>query len=262
MKSLSVRRRHPLALAVVLLIALVATGGLYAAFTARQPAQAATGAQSLAIKEGRALFITGCSSCHGLNAEGTSDAPTLVGAGAAAVDFQVGTGRMPATMQAQQIPQTKVQYSQPQIDQLAAYVASLGPGPAVPDASMYDPTDGSLAEGGDLFRTNCASCHNFAGQGGALTRGKFAPSLQGVDPKHIYQAMVTGPQSMPVFNDETLTPDEKRSIIAFVTHTTEEGNLGGNGLGRIGPVSEGIVVWIVGIGSLVLATVWIGARAS
>ncbi|MCI0686378.1 MAG: c-type cytochrome [Sporichthyaceae bacterium] len=262
MKSLSTRRRHPLALAAVLLVALAATGGLYAVFTtAGQPAQAAS-AQSLAIQEGKALFITSCSSCHGLNGEGSTDAPSLVGVGAAAVDFQVATGRMPATIQTQQIPQTKRVFTQAQIDQLAAYVASLGPGPAVPTEADYNPADGSMAEGGELFRTNCASCHNFAGAGGALTEGKYAASLAGADPKHIYEAMLTGPQSMPVFNDETLTPEEKRSIIAFVTNITEEGNPGGHGLGRIGPVSEGIVVWIVGIGALVGAAVWIGARAT
>lgn len=262
MKTLSARRRHPLALAAVLLTALVATGGLFAVFNASQPAQASASAQSLAIEEGKKLFTNSCSSCHGLDAEGTTDGPSLVGVGAAAVDFQVGTGRMPATVQSQQVPQTKVQFTQAEIDQLAAYVASLGPGPAVPEASEYDPAGGDVAAGGVLFRTNCASCHNFAGAGGALTRGKYAPPLADSTPKHIYQAMLTGPQSMPVFNDETLTPQEKRDVIAFVTGVTQEGNPGGHGLGRIGPVSEGLVVWIFGIGALVGAAVWIGARAS
>jgi len=261
-KSLSARRRHPLAPAALLLVALASTGGLYAAFSASQPAQAASSAQSLAIQEGRELFISSCSSCHGLNAEGTTDGPSLIGAGAAAVDFQVATGRMPATVEAQQIPATKQRFSQAEIDQLAAYVASLGPGPAVPDPAAYDPAGGSVAEGGELFRTNCASCHNFAGAGGALTQGKYAASLAGVHPKQIYQAMLTGPQSMPVFSDETLTPEEKRSIIAFVTSITTEGNPGGHGLGRVGPVTEGIVGWIVGIGALVGAAVWIGAKST
>lgn len=261
MKSLSARRRHPLALAALLLIALTFTGGLYAGFSSGPVAQAAS-SQSLAIQEGRELYLNSCSSCHGMNAEGTTDGPTLVGVGAAAVDFQVATGRMPATIEAQQIPQTKVRFTQAEIDQLAAYIASLGPGPAVPPPAEYDPSTGDLAQGGDLFRTNCASCHNFAGAGGALTRGKYAAALSGVDPKYIYEAMLTGPQSMPVFSDSTLTPEEKRSIIAFVTHITQEGNPGGQGLGRVGPVSEGIVVWIVGIGALVGAAVWIGAKAT
>jgi len=260
-KSLSARRRHPLALAALLLIALTSTGGLYAVFSSGPPAQAAS-SQSLAIQEGRQLYLNSCSSCHGLNAEGTTDGPTLVGVGAAAVDFQVATGRMPATVEYQQIPQTRPRFTQAQIDQLAAYIASLGPGPAVPEPPVYDPASGDLAQGGDLFRTNCASCHNFAGAGGALSRGKYAATLSGVDPKYIYEAMLTGPQSMPVFSDSTLTPEEKRSIIAFVTHITEEGNPGGHGLGRVGPVSEGIVVWIVGIGALVGAAVWIGAKAT
>ena len=261
MKSLSARRRHPLALAALLLIALTSTGGLYAVFSGRSPAQAAS-SQSLAIQEGRRLYLNSCSSCHGMNAEGTTDGPTLVGVGAAAVDFQVSTGRMPATVEVKQVPQTQVRFTRAEIDQLAAYIASLGPGPAVPAPPEYDPAGGNLAQGGDLFRTNCASCHNFAGAGGALTRGKYAATLSGVDPKYIYEAMLTGPQSMPVFSDGTVTPQEKRSIIAFVTHITQEGNPGGQGLGRVGPVSEGIVVWIVGIGALVGAAVWIGAKAT
>ena len=253
-------RRHPLAPLLALFVALTATGGLFALLSPGR--QAAASAQSLAIEEGRKLYVSGCSSCHGLNVEGTSDGPTLLGVGAAAVDFQVSTGRMPAAGPGVQVPRKRPVYTQAEVDQLAAYLASLAPGPAVPAASDYDTNGANVAEGGELFRTNCAACHNFVGSGGALTAGKYAPKLTGVDPKHMYEAMLTGPQSMPIFNDETITPDQKRDIIAFLDHMNREGSPGGANLGRIGPVSEGLLLWIVGIGGLVGVTVWLTARSS
>lgn len=130
MKKLSARRRHPLAAVVVLLLALAATGGLYAAFAPAGKAQADETSQSLAIDEGKKLYAVGCASCHGVGGQGTSDGPLLTGVGAAAVDFQVSTGRMPAQQPGPQVPKKKVIYDQKQTDQLAAYIASLGPGPA------------------------------------------------------------------------------------------------------------------------------------
>ena len=183
MKKLSARRRHPLAAVVVLLLALAATGGLYAAFAPADKAQADETAQSLAIDEGKKLYAVGCASCHGTGGQGSSDGPSLVGVGAAAVDFQVGTGRMPAQQPGAQVPKKKAIYSQAQIDQLAAYIASLGAGPTVPTEKQYSPDGADIAKGGELFRTNCAQCHNFTGEGGALTNGKFAPSLEGVSPE-------------------------------------------------------------------------------
>ncbi|NEE36836.1 c-type cytochrome, partial [Streptomyces sp. SID7982] len=192
MKKLSARRRHPLAAVVVLLLALAATGGLYAAFAPAGKAQADETAQSLAIEEGKKLYSVGCASCHGTGGQGTTDGPSLVGVGSAAVDFQVGTGRMPAQQPGAQVPKKKVIYSQAEIDQLAAYIASLGAGPVTPTDKQVDPAGADVANGGELFRTNCAQCHNFTGKGGALTEGKYAPDLEGVSPKHIYEAMQTG----------------------------------------------------------------------
>jgi ubiquinol-cytochrome c reductase cytochrome c subunit len=258
--SLTARRRHPFAAFVVLLLALGVTGVVYGAFAPARSAEAAAADTPGNLEAGKKLFITNCSSCHGLTGQGTSDGPSLIGVGAAAVDFQVGTGRMPAARPEPQMPRKPVQFAQPQIDDLSAFVASLGPGPSVPEASQYDATDGDLAKGGDLFRTNCAACHNFAGQGGALTRGKYAPDLKSTTPRHLYEAMQTGPQAMPVFNDNTMPPEQKRAIIAFVRHTVTETNDGGLNLGRIGPVSEGLFLWTFGLGILIAVAVWIGAK--
>ncbi|MFI8432457.1 c-type cytochrome [Streptomyces sp. NPDC079020] len=264
MKKLSARRRHPLAAIVVLLLALAATGGLYAAFAPAGKAQADETAQSLAIEEGKKLYSVGCASCHGAGGQGTTDGPQLVGVGSAAVDFQVGTGRMPAQQPGAQVPKKKVIYTQAEIDQLAAYVASLGAGPITPTEKQVDPAGADVANGGDLFRTNCAQCHNFTGEGGALTHGKYAPTLEGVSPKHIYEAMQTGPQSMPSFPDTTMPEQEKKDIIAYIktVNGSESENPGGLSLGGLGPVSEGLFAWIFGLGALIAVAVWVAAHTA
>ncbi|MFE0472997.1 MULTISPECIES: cytochrome bc1 complex diheme cytochrome c subunit [Streptomyces] len=265
MKKLSARRRHPMAALVVLLLALACTGGLYAAFAPASKAQADESAQSLTIEEGKKLYSVGCASCHGTGGQGTSDGPSLVGVGAASVDFQVGTGRMPAaTSQGPQVPKKKNIYTQAEIDQLAAYIASLGAGPAVPTEDQYSPEGADIAKGGELFRTNCAQCHNFTGKGGALTHGKYAPSLEGVSEKHIYEAMQTGPQNMPSFPDTTLSEKNKKDIIAYLDAVNSEQteSPGGLELGGLGPVSEGLFGWIFGLGGLIAVAVWVAARTA
>ncbi|MGW7366702.1 cytochrome bc1 complex diheme cytochrome c subunit [Streptomyces sp. NPDC054841] len=264
MKKLSARRRHPLAALVVLLLALAATGGLYAAFAPADKAQADETAQSLAIEEGKKLYTVGCASCHGTGGQGTSDGPSLVGVGSAAVDFQVGTGRMPAQQPGAQVPKKPVVYTQAQIDQLAAYVASLGAGPVRPTEKQYSPEGADIAKGGDLFRTNCAQCHNFTGEGGALTHGKYAPNLEGVNPRHIYEAMQTGPQNMPSFPDGTMPEQEKRDIIAYIqtVNSGESESPGGLSLGGLGPVSEGLFAWVFGLGALIAVAIWVAAHTA
>jgi len=218
--------------------------------------------RTAAIEEGKEIFLRGCSSCHGLNAEGGAIAPSLIGVGAASVDFQVATGRMPMADMSQQAMRKTPIYNDEEVAALAAYVASLAPGPEIPSEEMLNyERDGEVAEGGELFRTNCAMCHNFAGQGGALTQGKYAPSVMGVKPVHIYEAMITGPQSMPVFSDKTLTPKEKLSIIKWIKAAEKEPQLGGVALGRVGPVTEGLLVWTLGLGLLIGIAVWLAAKA-
>ncbi|MGW2723150.1 cytochrome bc1 complex diheme cytochrome c subunit [Streptomyces sp. NPDC001492] len=264
MKKLSARRRHPMAALVVLLLALACTGGLYAAFAPASKAQADDTAQSLAIDEGKKLYSVGCASCHGTGGQGTTDGPSLIGVGAAAVDFQVGTGRMPAQQPGAQVPKKKVIYSQAEIDQLAAYISSLGAGPSIPTKAQYGPDGADIAKGGELFRTNCAQCHNFTGKGGALTHGKFAPSLEGVAPKHIYEAMQTGPQNMPSFPDTTMSEQNKKDIIAYLhaVNGDDTESPGGLELGGLGPVSEGLFAWIFGLGALIAVAVWVAARTA
>lgn len=263
MKSLSTRRRHPLAAFVVLALALAFAGTLFAAFLSPNSASADSGTSNAqAIANGKALYETSCSSCHGQNAEGSSYGPSLVGSGAAAVDFQVSTGRMPAQQPGAQIQKKAVLYTQEQIDEMAAYIDSLGGGPAVPDSSKYQVDDSLVQLGGVLFRTTCSQCHNFAGEGGALTDGKYAPSLTQTNPKAIYEAMLTGPQNMPNFPDSVITPLEKQAIISYIVTMRDEPNYGGAGLGRLGPTSEGLFIWTFGLIALLLFAVWIAAHTT
>jgi len=261
-KRLSRYRRHKAAAPLLLLFALLAIGATYSVANAATSSEMTAADRSVLIEEGRQIFLKGCSSCHGLNAEGGQSAPSLVGVGAASVDFQVGTGRMPMADMSTQAMRKKPIYDEAETAAVAAYVASLAPGPEIPaESSLNYERDGSTAEGGELFRNNCAMCHNFAGQGGALTQGKYAPTLMGVEPKHIYEAMVTGPQSMPVFSDKTITPEEKLSIIKWIKAAENEPNLGGASLGRVGPVTEGLLGWVLGLGMLIGVAVWLAMKA-
>ncbi|MFC9352153.1 c-type cytochrome [Arthrobacter sp. NPDC057013] len=262
MKALSQKRRHPLAAIALLLMGLLLTGGLYAVATTVNEAKASTAEFTASdTQEGQKLFEANCATCHGMGASGTQDGPSLVGVGAAAVDFQVGTGRMPMQMNGPQAYKKPAQFNDTQTHQLAAYVASLGAGPAIP-AEEYLDEKGDAAKGGELFRTNCAMCHNAAAAGGALTRGKFAPALADVSGKHIYEAMVTGPQNMPVFSDSNITPEGKRDIITFLKQIEANGSPGGADLGALGPVSEGLFVWIAGLGVIIAFTIWLTSRTS
>ncbi|WP_302707966.1 cytochrome bc1 complex diheme cytochrome c subunit [Nocardioides cremeus] len=270
---LSRHRRGPLAGLVLLLVGLVTAGGLY---TALAPAQAQdSDTLAIEVEKGRELFLVGCSSCHGLNGEGVSTldgnnlGPSLVGVGAAAVDFQVGTGRMPMAQPGAQAPRKPVTYSEEETAQLAAYVASLGPGPAIPDESDYsieglddDAKEAAVVRGGQIFLTNCTACHNFEGSGGAMPRGGYAPSLDGVESKYIYEALLTGPQNMPSFSNGNLAPEEKRDVIAYLKSLEEQPGYGGFGMGGLGPVTDGVFAWLVGIGGLVAFAIWIAAHTT
>jgi ubiquinol-cytochrome c reductase cytochrome c subunit len=269
---LSRYRRGPVAGLLVVLLGLLMTGGLYAVFS---PASASEDNSAAQVKQGRQLFLVGCSFCHGSSGQGVKTldgnqlGPSLVGVGAAAVDFQVGTGRMPAVKPGPQIPQKETTYSPDEIAALAAYVASLGPGPAIPNASDYsidhltdEQREEAIVRGGAIFRTNCSACHNFEGSGGAMPNGGYAPKIRGVEPKYIFEAMLTGPQAMDNFSNGNLSVEEKQDIIAYLQSIQDNPDYGGFGMGGIGPVSEGMFAWLVGIGSLVGVAIWIAAHTA
>ena len=260
MSSIIARRRHPAAGYAAVAVGLVAVGVLYSTLAGGGASAAAPAQASTSIAQGKSLFEQSCSSCHGLDAQGTTQAPSLIGAGAAAVYFQMSTGRMPAKELGAENDRKPTDFTEQQIYAIAAYVASLGGGPPIPSEADVSTVGANTALGEELFSTNCAQCHGFAGAGGALTYGKNAPSLNASTPTQIYTAMLTGPEAMPVFGDGTITPQEKRDIIAFITDTRNEPNPGGLSLARTGTVTEGLLIWIGGLGFLILIAMWLTAK--
>jgi ubiquinol-cytochrome c reductase cytochrome c subunit len=259
--------RRRLSAALLLLIALTAAGGLAAVLTPSPQVAVADESQSALLRTGKQLFDTSCVSCHGVNLQGVPDrGPSLIGVGEAAVYFQVSTGRMPAMRGEAQATRKEPIFDEHQIDALGAYVQANGGGPTVvrdPNGKVAQSSlvGDNVARGGDLFRLNCASCHNFTGKGGALSSGKFAPDLEPPNEAQIYAAMLTGPQNMPKFSDRQLSPEEKKDIVAYVQMATRTPNPGGYGLGGFGPAPEGMAMWIIGMVAMIGVALWIGSRA-
>lgn len=190
------------------------TGAVYAGASAAFAAtDTPTAATELTVEDGQKLFQANCATCHGLDLQGTPNGPSLYGVGELAVEFQVSTGRMPLQAQGPQAPQKEPQFTHEQILAMAEYVQEEAPGPTFPEERILD-GEGDVSHGAELFRVNCAMCHNVAAAGGALTEGKYAPALTETSALHMYAAMVTGPQNMPVFGDMNLSDEDKRDIIS------------------------------------------------
>jgi ubiquinol-cytochrome c reductase cytochrome c subunit len=253
------KQRRRLGNAAGLMAALVLTGVMYSFLAPANAADEGSSGSSGAVAAGQELYEVSCITCHGENLEGVPNrGPSLIGVGEAAVYFQVHTGRMPLARQEADAQDKPRVFSDEEIDQLMAYIQANGGGPTLPSGDLRD---GDLAEGGELFRLNCASCHNFVGEGGALSSGKAAPSLKDSTDLEIYTAMLSGPENMPVFGDNQLSSEEKRSIINYIQTVSSMEDPGGAGIGRLGPVSEGLVIWVVGIGALLFSVYWIGTKA-
>lgn len=244
------------------MIGLLSTGGAYALFTSSATAETTVVHEAL-VDEGEKLYVANCATCHGLDLNGAEFGPSLIGVGEAAVEFQVATGRMPLAASGPQPQRKPVQFTPEQIAALYTYVGTFGPGPGIPD-ERYLQGDGDASEGAELFRINCAMCHNVAGAGGALTEGKYAPNLAGVSNLHIYEAMTTGPSNMPQFNDVILSPEQKANIITYLKYieASETVGVGGLTLGAFGPVAEGLFVWIFVLGGIVAIAVWLTAKSN
>lgn len=260
MNALAARRRHPAAITVLLLLGLILTGAAYSLLAPKQ-AQAALASEDQ-VAAGKSLFLANCASCHGLNAQGTLSGPSLIGVGAASVDFQVSSGRMPAAGAGVQVARGVPKFGEADTAAMAAYVASLGQGPAIPDDATTSGEGADIARGGEIFRVNCAMCHNFAGAGGALTWGKYAPALKDVTGRQIAEAMLTGPANMPKFTDTNISPEDKNNVVGFLKAIETQPQQGGYHLGNLGPSSEGLFAWVFALGLLIGAAVWLGSKAA
>lgn len=269
------KMRRTLAGAAALSVGLTGAGILASALTPDAQVATAQRDDQALIQEGKDIYEVACITCHGTNLQGVPDrGPSLIGVGEGSVYFQVHSGRMPMMSNDAQAERKTPRYTEQQTLALAAYVAANGGGPELVynddgtiakeelRGSSYDgkihPED--IARGSELFRMNCASCHNFTGRGGALSSGKYAPPLDPANEQEIYQAMLTGPQNMPKFSERQLTHDEKADIIAFIKDAKESPSSGGWSVGGLGPVAEGLAMWIIGITALVGAAMWIGSR--
>jgi len=251
--------RRKLTGVAVLIAALTTVGGGYALLAPTSGASD-TNSSSQDIEQGRQLFMTTCISCHGANLQGVQNrGPSLIGVGGAAAYFQVSTGRMPLGQQGAYAPRKTPKFDAAETRDLAAYVQSVGGGPAIPTGKLRGDS-ATLGDGGELFRLNCASCHGTTFKGAPLSAGKQAPGLNAATDLQIYTAMLSGPESMPVFSNNQLTPSQKQAIIAYIQTIKASNDPGGAGIDRIGPVSEAIVIWVAGVGALMGFILWIGAK--
>jgi ubiquinol-cytochrome c reductase cytochrome c subunit len=236
-------------LVAILVLAVATTAGLAGA-----AGVGGSGEDDELVERGRELFLTGCASCHGADGEGTDQGPDLIGVGAASADFQLTTGRMPDTDPDRQPVSKPPAYEPDEIDALVAYVASLGDGPPIPD---IDHPRGRLVEGTQLYILNCAGCHSSAGNGGALSSGRNAPTLHGSTGVQVAEAVRTGPGPMPVFGPETLSDRQVNSIVKYVRYLDDPEDPGGFSLGRVGPITEGLVALLFGLVVLAFVCRWI-----
>lgn len=225
--------------------------GLALGITAAAHAQGPPAVPASEVRGGRDLFEVACSSCHGLTAAGTEDGPSLVGVGAASADFYLSTGRMPLDDPRAQPSRKPPAYSEVQVRQLVAYVASLGPGPSVPasPASAQAPT----GTGARLYAARCASCHGPAGAGGAHGPDRYAPALYEATPLQVAQAVRIGPGTMPALGPDELSDSELAAVVRHVTYLQAPAMGGAVGLGRAPAVPAAVLAAVAAVGLVVLA---------
>ena len=249
-------------LAVVAPVLMLASMGALGAIRSSGPsiliASSGRSTPAAPSSAGQVLFEEACSSCHGPGAQGTSAGPTLIGDGAAAVDWWISTGRMPLAAPLRQAARKPAAFTPDQRAAIVDYVTSLSPlGPPIP---TVDTAHASLQVGGDLFRTNCAACHGAAGIGGALAHGAYAPSLRRATPLQVAEAIRIGPGNMPVFDERALSNAQVNDIVSYVIYLRHPQDRGGAGLGHLGPIAEGFVGLLFGVAGLMLVVYWIGDR--
>jgi ubiquinol-cytochrome c reductase cytochrome c subunit len=209
--------------------------------------------------EGKQLYEERCATCHGEQGQGTATAPPISGLGPAWYDFMLSTGRMPVDRPVVQAGRKSAAFTRPQIDALIAYLVSLPPGGGVPIPAV-DAALGNLPQGQSVFELNCAPCHGTTGNGGAVGP-QVAPSLHVATPTQIAEAVRIGPGAMPPFDVRTLTQQDLDSLVRYVLYLRAPLNAGGAGLGHYGPIIEGFVGLLVGLGALVLVIRYIGSRS-
>ena len=250
---------------MVVVAAAVAVG----LFLGGGPAESASAQQQpTPPQSGQQIWSQDCAICHGVDAKGSFQGPPIDDQGTAAVDFMVRTGRMPAPFR----PDSSMfasppdpdrsrhdpQYSDAEIADLVRFTAGFISGPAAPPPP--DVSDADVSAGGELYRLNCAACHQMAGSGGVLSSGVASPPLGQAEPLDVLEAMRTGPGDMPVFDRATISDSDATEIAAYVEYLRDPRDRGGLSLWHLGPVPEGLVAWVVGISAILLLCRWLGTR--
>jgi ubiquinol-cytochrome c reductase cytochrome c subunit len=93
-----------------------------------------------------------------------------------------------------------------------------------------------------------------------LAAGTYAPSLRNIPAVQVAEAIRTGPGNMPRFTGN-LSDYQVNDIVKYVTTEIQHPqNIGGLGLGGLGPVAEGFVGLALGVGLLALIGFWVGER--
>lgn len=223
-------------------------------------------AEALAL--GQRLYQRDCSFCHGSEAEGTARGPDLVtGAnGPALTDFMMRTGRMPIEHPDEPIRRGTSRYDDEEIAAVVAYLdEEIGqPGPDIP---RLDLADADLARGRALYQEHCTACHATTGVGSAMLAhrngdqtGVLIPDLAESTPVETAAAIRTGPGAMPRFGPGVVPTDDLDDLVAYVSYLQDPDDRGGLPIGRIGPVIEGAVGWLIGLGVLVVFIRWVGTK--
>ncbi|MCU1498590.1 MAG: cytochrome c class [Acidimicrobiales bacterium] len=242
-----------------LLVLVAAGGGVLAG--GRAPA----GAQEELVSHGRELYLESCVSCHGAEGRGVlgldgddERGPSLRRSGEASAYYWLSTGRMPLNDPTEEPRRKEPAFDEAEIDALVAYLESIGEGPALPTLRL---AGADLAEGGEVYRSNCQACHSASGAGGALSYGRAAPDLGQAEPLQVAAAMRAGPGQMPTFGRNEVPADQLDDVVAYVEYLEDPADPGGLPIGRVGPVPEGFVAWAVGVVLLVACLLWIGSRS-
>jgi ubiquinol-cytochrome c reductase cytochrome c subunit len=224
----------------------------------RSAAAAASAPQVTDAGRGADLFQASCAACHGPGGAGTENGPDIRNAGAAGADFQLRTGRMPLPQPNEPVRRPQPAFSEQDIEDLVAHVASLGVGPPIPDVQVDAASD--TAAGRAAYVATCAACHGAGASGDAVGGGAIAPQLHDVAPTQVGEAIRTGPGAMPRFGPDQVSDEQLGEIAAYLQYLHRDAAPGGASLGGVGPVVEGYVGWIVYLVALVGLTRWIERR--
>jgi ubiquinol-cytochrome c reductase cytochrome c subunit len=257
-------------IAVLALLLVPASSGASGAAGVRAQTSGGAGGQPTQEQRGRQLYLQSCASCHGPDPNGPSEYSTVpslkdVG-GAAAVDWAVRTGRMPfESTKGPAIARGKSRFNEQDTRALAAYVGRATGDALIPEVNQ---NQGNVAEGRALYSQACAACHGMNGAGSALGGENIAPSMLGVSQEDIAEAIKIGPGQMPPGGGlPNYTPTDTQSIArvndvaAYVEALNRDRfNRGGAPIGGKGPVPEGFVAWVIGLGLLILGIRWLGSR--